>query len=107
MLQSVEGLEFVFDTANMLPNGEDPQESYEKLKGRISHVHLKDVVLLPWEHLPKHAEYTPDGKLMVVVVWGEGLIPVQSIYQKECHRMPVLSFNQARTCALTPDVPLI
>lgn len=82
VLQSVEGLEFVFDTANMLPTGENPQEAYEKLKGRISHVHLKDVVLMPWEHLPKHAEYTPDGKLMSAVVWGEGIIPVQSIYQK-------------------------
>ena len=82
VLQSVKGLEFVFDTANMLPSGGDPQDAYEKLKGRISHVHLKDVVLLPWERLPKHAEYTPDGKLMAAVVWGEGLIPIQSIYQK-------------------------
>ena len=49
LLNAVNGLKFVFDTANMLPHGDDPMEAYAALKGRISHVHLKDVVLTPQE----------------------------------------------------------
>lgn len=82
VLHSVDGLEFVFDTANMLPDGEDPIEAYEMLKGRIAHVHLKDVALLPMERMIKRSEHTPAGELMWCVVWGEGVVPVQAIYQK-------------------------
>lgn len=82
VLNAVDGLEFVFDTANMLPHGDAPLEAYEALKGRISHVHLKDVVLKPWNNVPMNSEHTPDGKLMWCVVWGEGIIPVQEIYRR-------------------------
>lgn len=82
VLRSVDGLGFVFDTANMLPDGENPLEAYEMLKGQISHVHLKDVALLPMERTMKRSEHTPAGELMWCVVWGEGVVPVQTIYQK-------------------------
>lgn len=82
VLHSVDGLGFVFDTANMLPDGEDPLEAYEMLKGQISHVHLKDVALLPMERTIKRSEHTPTGELMWCVIWGEGVVPVQAIYEK-------------------------
>ena len=82
VLNAVDGLAFVFDTANMLPHGDDPMEAYEALKARISHVHLKDVVLEQQPKVSKHSEHTPDGKLMRCVIWGEGVIPVQEIYQR-------------------------
>ena len=82
VLNAVDGLEFVFDTANMLPHGDDPLEAYEALKDRISHVHLKDVVLEQKPKVFKHSEHTPDGKLMRCVIWGEGIIPVCEIYRR-------------------------
>ena len=82
VLTAVDGLEFVFDTANMLPHGDDPLEAYETLKDRISHVHLKDVVLKPWSNVSVYSEHTPDSRLMWCVVWGEGIIPVHEIYRR-------------------------
>ena len=82
VLNAVDGLELVFDTANMLPHGDDPMEAYEALKGRISHVHLKDVVLEQRSKVLKHSEHTPDGKYMRCVIWGEGIIPVMEIYRR-------------------------
>jgi len=82
LLDAVNGLRFVFDTANMLPHGDDPMEAYAALKGRISHVHLKDVVLTPQERIPMHSEHTPDGKLMRCVIWGDGIIPVCQLYRQ-------------------------
>lgn len=82
LLNAVDGLEFVFDTANMLPHGDDPMEAYTALKGRISHVHLKDVVLEPQAKILKHSEHTPDGKLMRCVIWGNGIIPVCQLYSQ-------------------------
>ena len=82
LLNAVDGLEFVFDTANMLPHGDDPMEAYTALKGRISHVHLKDVVLEPQAKILKHSEHTPDGRLMRCVTWGNGIIPVCQLYRQ-------------------------
>lgn len=82
LLNAVEDLEFVFDTANMLPHGDDPMEAYAALKGRISHVHLKDVVLEPQARILKHSEHAPDGRLMRCVTWGNGIIPVCQLYRQ-------------------------
>ena len=73
VLNGVDGLDFVFDTANMLPHGDDLLEAYAALKGRISHVHLKDVVLERRDKIPQYSEHTPDGELLRCVVWGKGL----------------------------------
>lgn len=82
ILNAVPKLEFVFDTANMLSHGDDPLEAYEVLKNRISHVHLKDVVLLNEKCILRHSEHTPDGKRMKCVTWGTGIIPVMEIYNR-------------------------
>jgi len=83
VLDSVPNLGLVFDTANMLPAGDDPVDSYEKLKKYIVHVHLKDVALRIGKQPSKYAECSHDGKVMQCVVWGTGVIPVGDIY----HRM--------------------
>lgn len=82
VLNAVPELDFVFDTANMLPHGDDPVEAYEALKARISHVHLKDVRLVSCDNFYPYAERTADGRLMQCVVWGEGIIPVSTLYEK-------------------------
>ena len=79
VLDQVPGLGLVFDTANMLPHGEETLESYEALKDRIIYVHLKDVALEPMDPVKPLVEHTKDGQLMRGVVWGEGVIPVKKV----------------------------
>lgn len=79
VLDRVDGLEYVFDTANMLPAGEDPLQHYERMAGRISHVHLKDVLLTKGRR-SAGGEFTADGWKMNCCLWGRGVIPVGAIY---------------------------
>lgn len=82
ILNAVPELDFVFDTANMLPHGDEPLDAYEKLKGRIAHVHLKDVALIEQKRVSSFAERSADGRVMKCVVWGRGVIPVQELYER-------------------------
>lgn len=82
VLQAVPNLHFVFDTANMLPHGEEPLAAYERLKPYISYVHLKDVALEPASSHSGYAEITADGQRMRAVPWGQGVIPLQELYTK-------------------------
>lgn len=81
VLEQVPGLGLVFDTANMLPAGEDPLSSYELLKGRIVHVHLKDVALTKGTRT-MWGEFTADGEKMNCCLWGEGVVPIDEIYER-------------------------
>ena len=81
VLNAVDGLKLVFDTANMLPAGEAPLDYYEKLKEHIVHVHLKDVLLTRGKTL-FFDECAADGRKMNCCVWGEGEIPVATLYDR-------------------------
>ena len=81
VLNAVNGLKLVFDTANMLPAGETPLDYYEKLKEHIVHVHLKDVLLTRGKTL-FFDECAADGRKMNCCVWGEGEIPVATLYDR-------------------------
>lgn len=82
VLDRVPGLGLAFDTANMLPHGDDPLESYEALKDRIVHVHLKDVALVNDKPSLFEPEVAADGRLMRGTVFGQGVIPVKEIYDR-------------------------
>ena len=83
MLEQVPELGLVFDTANMLPHGDETLSAYEALKDRIVHVHLKDVALsAPHRKNPLLQEHTPDGRYMTRALWGEGVIPVNVVYSR-------------------------
>ncbi|MBP5726818.1 MAG: sugar phosphate isomerase/epimerase [Clostridia bacterium] len=82
VLKAVPGLGLAFDTANMLPHGDDPIEAYEALKSSIVHVHLKDVALIDGKAGEAYWEKARDGRGMQCVVWGEGEIPVMEIYRR-------------------------
>ena len=82
VLGEVDGLGLVFDTANMLPNGDDPLAAYEALKQYIVHVHLKDVALLEKQGENISLERSADGRVMRCVVWGDGVIPIKEIYRR-------------------------
>lgn len=76
--EKVPKLKYTFDTGNFAFFGEDALECFEKLKDRISHVHLKDRV--SYENLQ-------------VTATGEGFIPMQEIIERlaECKYEGVLS----------------
>lgn len=112
VLNAVPELDFVFDTGNMLPHGDDPLEAYEALKGRISHVHLKDVVLIEKKKTSSFDERTPDGKVMKCVIWGQGIIPVQKIYDrmiadgyKGCFAIEYARPEGKASCKLEDHIP--
>lgn len=82
VLRAVDGLGLVFDTANMLPHGEDPIEAYEQLSKYVVHVHLKDVALEDRKKGSAYSERTKDGRVMRCVAWGRGVIPVDELYRR-------------------------
>lgn len=79
ILSNVARLEYVYDTANMLPAGETPELHYQRMRDKICYVHLKDVVLTRGKHTPG-GEYTQDGWKMNCCLWGHGVIPVDKVY---------------------------
>lgn len=84
ILQQVPGLGLVYDTANMLPHGDDPLEYYEALKSSIVHVHVKDVALSrpTWKDRLFHSEQTQDGLAMKCCLTGSGVIPIREILKR-------------------------
>lgn len=82
VLDHVPGLGLVFDTANMLPHGDDTLSAYEALKDRIVHVHLKDVELLDAKPSLFENEVAADGRLMRGTVYGKGVIPVKEVFDR-------------------------
>ena len=75
LLKAVPGLGLVYDSANMIPGGDDPLEFYEKLKDYICHVHLKDVCRTE----KKCLDECWDGTYIRSCLWGEGIVPVKEI----------------------------
>lgn len=82
VLRQVPGLGLVFDTANMLPHGDEPLAALEALRPYIVHVHLKDVALVQAPPLPFLEERSADGRRMQLVPAGDGEIPVAELYHR-------------------------
>lgn len=84
ILEQVPGLGLVYDTANMLPHGDDPVRYYQELKPYIVHVHAKDVLLTrpTWKDKLFHAEQTKDGAVMRCCISGQGVIPLKEILER-------------------------
>lgn len=74
LLDAVDGLGLVCDTANMLPGGSDPTAFYETLKGRVVRAHLKDA-----RFAAKGQDRCADGRYMVCCDFGEGVVPVREL----------------------------
>lgn len=82
VLEQVPELGLVFDTANMLPHGDETLAAYEALKRHIVHVHLKDVALEDAKPALFPDERAADGRLMRGAVFGQGMIPVKEVYAR-------------------------
>lgn len=74
LLGEIPGLGLVYDTANMLPYGSDPIGFYEKLKDRVTHVHLKDV-----DYVPNGHDLCSDGRYIKCCDFGRGVVDVKAI----------------------------
>lgn len=82
VLDRVPGLGLAFDTANMLPHGDETLTAYEMLKEHTVHVHLKDVALLEAKPSLLPDERAADGRLMKGTVFGQGVIPIKDVYER-------------------------
>lgn len=74
LLESVPGLGLVYDTANMIPAGDDSINFYKELKQYICHIHLKDI-----KYVEQSTDECVDGRYITACHWGEGIIPVNEI----------------------------
>lgn len=81
MLEQVPGLRLVYDTANMLPCGENPLEYYRALSQYVVHTHAKDVALSAYQDtgMEKYAERVLDGRAMNCCISGQGAVPLRQI----------------------------
>lgn len=81
LLDHVPGLGLIFDTGNfrIADSHCDELAIYEQLKKYIVRVHLKDVVVGEFEG---HAEKCVDGKSILPVTTGAGVIPMKELIEK-------------------------
>ena len=81
LLDATDGLRLAFDSGNMLPVYEDPVEFYEKTRGRMSHMHVKDMrysnVILPGYG---EGDLCVDGRRVYGVLHGEGIIDFTALF---------------------------
>ena len=79
-LEECPALSCCFDTGNFRFAGEDEFEAYEKLRGRIAHVHLKDRALTPeWG---SHAVATTEGQVLYPCPVGTGEIKIAPLIKR-------------------------
>ena len=71
LLEAVPGLGLVYDSANMLTEGEDPIGYFHAFTDRIAYYHLKDVRITPEGGF---GDRMRDGRYMVTTQHGRGVI---------------------------------
>ena len=76
-MDAVPGLTACFDTGNFHFAGEDALEAYERLRGRIGHVHCKD--RSDTTEFGRDTRLTVDGRSMHPSPVGAGLIPMEEL----------------------------
>lgn len=76
-MDAVPGLTACFDTGNFYFAGEEALEAYERLRGRIGHVHLKDRSLKGG--FGSDSRLTLKGEPMYPSPVGEGIIPIEQL----------------------------
>ena len=76
----VPGLKACLDTGNFEYFGEDLQDAYERLRGRIVHVHCKDRTLVRPDAV--YGSHAVDGRILYPAAVGEGFLPIESIVKQ-------------------------
>lgn len=103
LFDAVPGLQMVYDTANMLVNGEEPLDYYEEFAEYVRHVHLKDIIVT--EQQPEgHADLGIDGRFYMNAPHGKGVIQFDAILDT----LQQHGYNDTLAVEFVPqkDVPL-
>ena len=79
-LQTIPGLKACLDTGNFEFFGEDLPDAYNRLKGRIVHVHCKDRTLSRPDAL--YGSHAVDGRILYPAAVGEGFLPLEDVVKK-------------------------
>lgn len=79
ILDYVPGLKLVYDSANMILVDEDPVEYYEHFKGRIGHIHLKD---MRYAYESDHGDLNVRGEKMTAAIHGTGMVDFPELLKK-------------------------
>lgn len=82
LLKSTEGLRLTFDTGNFAYSLEDPEQSYQRLKPYISHVHLKDRSRDSSRAAGDNAKADLSGEPMYPCEAGEGYCSVERLVKR-------------------------
>ena len=73
----------LFDTGHLVFSGEDPINIYKKYKGRIKHIHFKDIRKRVAEEVKENSDSFLDGvKKGVFTVPGDGMIDFSPIWKE-------------------------
>ena len=69
LMENVKGWKFIYDPANFIQTGEDPNETVPGLRGKIDYYHVKDVIAETQEIVP--AGYG-DGQIGKIIAQYDG-----------------------------------
>lgn len=87
LLNAVPGLRVVYDSANMLPIGDDPVSYYEYFADRTSHIHIKDMQILDI-HPEGYANPGTDGRFYINAPHNTGVVDFEALFaaiKKSCY----------------------
>ena len=77
MLSEAPGAKLVYDSANMLVAGDDPVRYAQHFKGRIAHVHIKDIEIT--SEITDSGERTLAGEKIRTVFVGTGIVDISAV----------------------------
>ena len=77
VMDAVPGLELVYDSGNMILDGEDPIEYAKEFIGRIGYVHLKDIKIM--SDGSESRERMRDGRPTICVPTGMGIVDIKGV----------------------------
>lgn len=78
VLDALPKLKYTHDTGNMLPMLENPVIAYDKLKDRVTALHLKDFIMAD----QGRGYLCANGKYLVAVPYGEGIVDHKSLFER-------------------------
>lgn len=79
LLNAVPGLRVVYDSANMLPVGDDPVQYYEYFADRTSHIHIKDMQIAD-SHPEGYANPGTDGRFYINAPHKTGVVDFEALF---------------------------
>lgn len=87
LLENVEGLKLVYDNGNMLVEGEDPIQYFQRYKDKIGYYHVKEVYVVDEEKAlayggGKHpiGDRMRDGRYMIPSLHGKGILDLKGLF---------------------------